>query len=53
MPRASSRSRDITQDTVAQSEPQEVSIGGEGLSLDLVLTRKVTGVVRVPSSTPR
>jgi hypothetical protein len=44
---------DITQDTIAQSEPQEVSIGGEGLSLDLVLTRKVTGVVRVPLSTPR
>lgn len=36
---------EVTQGTVAEAEPQNVSIGGEDPSFDLVLTRKVEGVV--------
>jgi SdrD B-like domain len=35
----------VTPGTLAESEPQDVRIGGEDLDIDLVLTRKVDGVI--------
>src|SRR6185369_7679974 len=35
----------VTKDTVAQAEPQNVSIGAENLDIDLVLTKKVEAVI--------